>query len=510
MHNSCLVSLLAIFPMILLQFVLLGGLQDKKLFRDAIPVYVVCENENDLDCIKNFLKKYKVFKYIVVSSQSPEKQGLNSFQSIDAVRKWLKKINRIAFSPVPRRLLYFASKINYDTLINLMGLSSEFSIPLFRITLHASNSSSASGTLGEEGTLSPVDISDFDAVTLTSQEKSALSTVLSGKTVWIHYDGRYSVLDLAFAIGSLPSIDMTLLCENERLMADAELELKNKSPNQNYKIKIVDLEMMNACSSKPDILFYNMPVKFANCCDGILKEAVIKNVIGIHKLIEFANQTSIPYVFLLSSSGAMNANNWIGATQRLGELLAQFADSRSRKFHTKFRVIRIPTSATEKFGILGKIMASIKANGCINIDFPVSDVKKMYYRKDILALLIKMVVFALKEYDFSSAVYTLIPKNSISLEDLLNAVCHQFCLRKDADVKIINDCESETMDLEDFPNITEPLEKTPINGIMRTKFSNHNPASYETAPWSIAQIDAMKTRELISVVFQSLNEKITK
>lgn len=501
-NNTISAALTTIFLMILLQFVFLGKLWNKDLFRDAIPVYVVCENEDDLAPIANFLKDYKVLKYVILSSPvSSEEQKSSFFRSIDDARKWLKKANRIAFFPIPRRLLYFAPKTNPDTLLGLMELASEFSIPLFKVVLDSS---------GESGTLSPADISDFDTINLTSQEKSALATVLSGKSVWIHYDGRNSVLDLAFAIGSLSSVDMTVLCENEKLLADAEMELKNRFPPQNYRIKIIDLEMMNDGSAKPDILFYNMPVKFASCCDGILKEAVIKNVIGINKLIEFAHKATVPYVFLLSNNGALNANNWIGATQRLGELLVQFADSRSRKFHAKFRIIRIPESVTERHGILGKIMASLKASGCINIDFPSSDVTKLYYRKDILALLIKAVVFALKEHDFSSSVYTLIPKNSIALEDLLEAVCHQFCLRKERDVKIFHDCESETMDLEDFPNITEPLEKTPLNGVMRTKFSNHNPASYETPLWNIAQIDAMKTRELISVVFQSLNEKISK
>lgn len=501
-YNSFPVVLATIFLMILLQLLLLGELWNKNLFRDAIPVYVICENEEDQGRMADFLKDYKVLKYIILSSQVPQdEQKFSFFRSIDDAEKWLKKVNRIAFFPIPRRLLYFTSKMNNDTLLSLMQLSSEFSIPLLKVSL---NSSSGSGAL------SPIDISDFDTVNLTSQEKSALTTVLSGKSIWIQYDGRNSVLDLIFAIGSLSSIDMTVLCENERLLADAEMELKNRSPNQNYRIKIIDLEMMNDCSAKPDILFYNIPVKFASCCDGILKEAVIKNVIGVSKLIEFAHKALVPYVFLLSNNGALNANNWIGATQRLGELMVQFADSQSRKFHTKFRVIRIPESVTEKYGILGKIVASLKANGCINIDFPSSDVAKLYYRKDIFVLLIKMVVFALKEHDFSSAVYTLIPKNSIVLDDLLNTVCRQFCLRKDLDVRIFHDCESETIDLEDFPNITEPLEKTSINGVMCTKFSNHNQTSYETIPWSIAQIDAMKTRELISVVFQSLNEKITK
>ncbi|GHT93520.1 hypothetical protein FACS1894122_08860 [Alphaproteobacteria bacterium] len=374
-------------------------------------------------------------------------------------------------------------------------------MPLFKVVIN---------TLGKRTfpAITPIDIADFDSISLMPQEKSALTVAFKSKVVWIFYDGRDTVLDLAYAIASVSSVDMTVLCENERLFAEAEQKLKNISSQQNYKIRIVDFEVMNACDSRPDILFYNMPVKAADYCDDILKEAVIKNVIYMNKVIEFAHRTQTPYVFVLSGDGALNANNWIGATQRLGELFAQFADSQSRRFHTKFRVIRIPESATDKSGIFGKIISDIKTDGCVNINFPSCDVAKLYYRKDILSLLIKMVTSALKEYDFSSSVYTLIPENRVSLDNLLDIICSQFLLRKNADVKVTYNCQSQTMDLENFPNITEALEKTSVNGIVQTKFSTHNPDSYEKKLWSIRQINNMKTRELVSVVFQSLNEKI--
>ncbi|GHU11708.1 hypothetical protein FACS189449_03720 [Alphaproteobacteria bacterium] len=500
-NNPLGVAIVAILLMVFLEFLLFEYLRGCRLFDDAIPVYVICEEEHDIDSIADFLEGYKILECVVLSNPTTEDRRFSSMKSTDDIGKWLAKINKIAFFPTPRRLLYFSTKPNPDTLVSLIGLSSEFSVPLFKVVIN---------TFGKRTfpAITPLDIADFDSISLMPQEKSALTVAFKSKVVWIFYDGRSSVLDLVYAIASASSVDITVLCETERLFAEAEQRLKNASSHHDYKIKIVDVDMMNACDSKPDILFYNMPIKSADYCDDILKEAVIKNVIYMNKIIEFAQRTQIPYVFVLSSDGALNANNWIGATQRLGELFAQFADSKSRKLHTKFRIIRIPESATDKSGIFGKIISDIKTNGCVNMNFPSCDVAKLYYRRDILSLLIKMVISALKEYDFSSSVYTLIPENRVSLDSLLSVICNQFLLRKDVDVKITYGCQSQAMDLEDFPNITEVLEKTSINGVLRTKFSTHNPASYESRPWSIAQINDMNTRELVSAVFQSLNEKI--
>jgi hypothetical protein len=101
------------------------------------------------------------------------------------------------------------------------------------------------------------------------------------------------------------------------------------------------------------------------------------------------------------------------------------------------------------------------------------------------------------------------PKDNVLLDDLVKIVCHLFSLRKETDVRIEYD-ESEPMSLEDFPNITESLEKTSIGGIVRTKFLCQNLVSYETPPPSIEEINTMKTRDLIASVFQSLTEKIGK
>ncbi|MDR1362200.1 MAG: polysaccharide biosynthesis protein [Holosporaceae bacterium] len=502
-NNTIGVSLTTIFLIIIAEFVGLQYADGHRLFDDQIPAYVIGETEQDLQQIMDFGTGHKILARIIFSGDTViQNKNISAIRSTETLRQWLTKINRLAFFPIPRRLLYLSKKNNIDVLMDLMTLSSEFSIPLFRIIPPQSEKRSAVA-------IAPVCLEDFESVNVTASEKATLTTALKNSSVWVYYDGRGVVLDIIYAISLASSVNLTVLCETEKLLVDAELQLKKLHPTRNYNIKIVGLEMLCAGDAKPDVLFYNMPIKLANGGENNLKEAVMKNIFETNRLIEFAHRTRLSRLMILSNLESLNASNWIGATQRIGELMAQFADSRSRKLHTKFRIIRIPNSATDQMGICGQMTSSLKSNGCINLKSPNSAITKVYYRKDILPLAIKMIGSAMKEYDFSSSVYTLIPKNNVPLENLLTIVCHLFLLRKETDIGIEYG-ESATMQLEDFPNITESLEKSGINGIVRTKFSGQNLASYEAPLPSIEEINNMSPRELISYVFQNLNEKIVK
>jgi hypothetical protein len=250
-----------------------------------------------------------------------------------------------------------------------------------------------------------------------------------------------------------------------------------------------------------------MPIKSVRSGEENLKEAVIKNVLETRRVINFAQSNKIPIVFILSSSGALNARNWIGATQRLGELFAQFADSQHKKTFTKFRVIRIPNSISDPSSIFGKVISSIFANGYINDCGQNFELSTAYYRKDILPLLTKVVTFLMKGSDATSSVYTIAPKNNVPLNSLVKNVCNIVCLREGVDVQIVQNNEPKEMELDDFIDINEPLEKTAVAGVLRTKFSCVNSECYSRI-WTFEEIGAMTTRELISAVFQSVNEKV--
>ena len=426
-NNSLALAIIEIFCIIFLEFVAFEYIKGVDLFSKEIPVYIICNTKAEVEVAKTFGKKYKILELILLGENVSDKPaGVSSLSSVESIERWLKKIRRIPFFPAPRRFIYMSPKLNANLLGKFLEISSNFSIPFFKGTVN-------------DGSLNvvPVSIHDFERISISSQEKTLLSSVMKGKRVWITYDGRGSIVDLVHAIVlSSPTTDISVLCESEKLANEINLELAMRCYNKSYSIKVMDLNLICQQSAKPDIFFYNLPVKTFDVGDDNLKEAVIKNVIDTEKFISFVQKQKIPFVFVLSSLEALNSNNWVGATQKLGELLVQFADYKSRKLQTKFKVVRLPETPTDLSGLASKIMSSILLNGYVNVDVPKSELQKMHYRKDIISPLIKLVAQSLKEYDPFHSTCSIIPQKGVTQEDVVKLLCNILCIRMDQDIKI--------------------------------------------------------------------------
>ncbi|MDR3186865.1 MAG: polysaccharide biosynthesis protein [Holosporaceae bacterium] len=502
-NSAPAVAIVCLLLIVICEFLMFEYWRGCYLFSNLTPVYIICDNVGDVEEVFSIAAEYKILELIVLADdeEGRENHRLSSMRTVEDIGKWLQKINYLPFYPSPKRLLYYSNERSSENFNKLLELSACHSIPLFKAfknTVVKRNVDSI--LLG----ISPASLYEFDCVNISPQDKSSLTSSFKEKKIWICYDGRRSVLDLVQAVSLVNSADVTLLCESEKLMVEAERELQDKCA-----VKIFDIDLLHLQETRPDILFYNIPIKSFHFGEDHLKETVIKNVLDTNRLIQFAQSAHIPFVFVMSSSWASGAGNWIKATQRLGELYAQFADSQSRKLHTKFRVIRLPDVITDRLGILGRITSSISSFGMVSVDFPEAELANVYYRSDILTPLLKVISSSMKASSGSSCVYTIAPENKISLDSVIKKICDIMCLRCGKDVPVVYNPKSEEMDLEDFAGISEPIEKTAIEGVLITKFLPTRSSSYEYL-WSIDEIKKMTTRELISAVFQSLSEKIKK
>ncbi|MDR1236290.1 MAG: hypothetical protein LBJ96_04765, partial [Holosporaceae bacterium] len=227
-NNPFGVAFLSLALIVFCEFLVFEYYRGCRLFSDLIPVYVICENEADAERASEFFDDYKVLELVVLSG----KNCYGSLNSAEDTEKWLKKITRMPFYPSPRRLLYFSETPNEDTFFKLMKLAANFAIPLFKAVKNASSSNTLS--------IAPVSLGDIESNEV-ALDKATLNASFKGKRVWICYDGRGSVLDLICAISFVNSVDITVYCESERLMFEADQELSERCPNKNYKIKIVDM-----------------------------------------------------------------------------------------------------------------------------------------------------------------------------------------------------------------------------------------------------------------------------
>lgn len=473
LNNSFAVALVAVCFMSFAEFVCIEYMRGCVLFSNRIPVYVVCDDIAGEKKAEGLLKgEYKILDTFIADN--------NNFQRM---KKCLARLNSISFFPFPRRLLYFSQKRNTLFLLKLLDVSSEFSIPLFKLKEDAGNLR-----------LSPFSIQDFDFVEISAQEESMLARIFKNKRVWIFYDGRKCVLDLISMLSETTNV--TVFCESEILTREIKLELTKTAFDKIYKVTIADKELIANSNAGPDILFFNMPLLRLDSCENNLKEAVVKNLLSVSKMAIIAQKLKIESVFMLSAMDAFDKENWIGATQRLGELAVQHLGS-SGKTQTKFHVIRVPDCITDAEGLFDNVIASIVKgeNAAYSGNY--------YSRDEIFHPLVKLIAYLIEKPSPNIYIYSVFSKNRLkNTNNVIDIVYKLLGLR------IHKDARTVRYDSTDDEKALSTLENTDIDpAIMRVKLSETTLKFYEVLSWNIEEIDKMSARDIISSVFQSFKEK---
>ncbi len=489
-NSSFSVALVCLLIIVFIEHVIFSHLQGHKLFSNLIPVYLICEEESDLATAYKLFDKYKVLELILLSGNRPHSLRLSKIKTIGGISKLLGKIRYIPFYPQPKKFIYCAEKKNFENINKLLELASEYSMSIVT-------------TAGEKTiALSMCNLIPNSEIL----ERNPLMHLFKNKNIWVCYDGRRTILDLICILSGIASVNLTIICESASLMPEVERTLSLINSLKNYRIKLADLEFLAMSEARPDILFYNMPVKTCFSDEDHLKEALVKNAIGTDKLIKLAQGIKIPLTFVMSSTNSMNATNWTGATQRLGELLCQNADFQCRKNSARFKVIRIPENISDSHGLLNEVSSSILNLGEVFINQAEGDLSNLYNAKDIISLTLKAIMLAYKS-EKTAEVLTVIPKDRADPKDLISKICRLHGLNPNSDVKIQYIRENEPMELDNFPNITETPEKTTVARIFCTKFVTSSVGNYNDL-WTLEQICLMNPHEIISAVFQSISEKV--
>lgn len=489
-NSSFAVAVVCLLLIVIIEHLIFSRLQGHKLFSSLTPVYLICEEESDLAQAYKLLDKYKVLELVLLSSNRPHSLKLSKTKTIGGISKLLGKIRYIPFYPQPRKFIYCAEKKNLENLNKLLELASEYSISIMTASGEKTN------LLSLRDLVANSEISD----------KNPLVHLFKNKNIWVCYDGRRTVLDLICILSGIASVNLTIICESASLMPEVDRTLALINTFKNYRIKLADLEFLALSEARPDILFYNMPVKTCFSDEDHLKEALVKNALGTNKMIKLAQGIKVPLTFVLSSTNSMNATNWTGATQRLGELLCQNADFQCRKNSARFKVIRIPENISDPHGFLDEVSSSILNLGDVFINQAESDLVNLYNAKDIISLTLKAIMLAYKS-EKTAEVLTVLPKDKADPKDLINKICRLHGLNPNSDVEIQYTRENEPMELDNFPNISETPEKTTVSRIFSTKFVTSSVGNYNDL-WTEEQICLMNPSEIISAVFQSISEKV--
>lgn len=490
MNNPFAVAAISLLLFVFIEYVVFSYLQGHKLFSKNVPAYVICEDPSDLEAACRLLNEYKVLKLILLSKNKSQDMKISGIHTIELLGRQLKKSRYIPFCPQPRKFIYCTQKKNLENLNKLLKLAAEYSISIMIV---------------KSGGVFPLSLNDLTD-DFPIMDRNPLTGLFKNKNIWVCYDGRRIVLDLICILSGIASVNLTIVCESASLIPEVNHILAQISSFKNYRIKIADLSFLTMNEVRPDILFYNMPIKIHLSDEEHLKEALVKNVIDTDKIIKLAQGIKVPLTFVLSSTNSMNANNWTGATQRLGELLCQHADFQCRKNSARFKVIRIPENVSDQYGFLGEVTESILKSGSVFLNFSEGDLMDMYNSRDIMTLTLKAIMLSCKS-EKTAEVLTVLPQNKADPKDLIAKICNLHGLKPERDIKVHYTKISETMELDNFPNISENLEKTSTLNIFSTKFVTSSIGNYDDL-LTIEQISKMNPREIISTVFQSISDKV--
>lgn len=474
-HFSVAITILLII--ICLNFVFFECLRVKNLFSSKTPAYVICEEEYDPNILKFLRNHYKVVE-IIELNKNEENHKKHSLKDLEEMKAWLRKINKFLFYIFPRTFIYLARQNNPETILSLLEIAGEFSIPLKKAT-------------GNQ--ILPITSSDIDSFKPTSQEKSMISSIVKNKKVWISYDGREFILELIKCISLVNSADITVICENEKLLTQIDENINQQ--NRNFKTRVACPNMICALDTAPDVIFYSLPLTSANINETHFKDAAIKNIIETDNVIKFTQKRRAKYVFLISSNSHSHA--WLQATSLIAENLAQLADSEHRKRYTKFIPIRIPNYFTDQFQIFEQMKAFI--NGCQD---NISSASEIFLKKDVMPLLIKCIYMSIKDNSFNSNANTyIINPKSTPTTNILQFLKNLLGINE---VKL-QISEKEKIQPESCSPIIEDINETSIEGISFSKLKNLEGKSYKETP-SIEQINSMGIRELTADIFDRISQ----
>lgn len=490
MNNSFSVAVVYLLLVTMIEYIVFSYLQGHRLFSKNTPVYVICEDASDLEVACRLMDKYKVLELVLLSESKSRNIKVSNIHTIESLAQQLSRARRVPFFPQPRKFIYCAQNKNLDNLSELLKLAAEYSISILTVKDN------------ELIRLSLEDLID----NFSASDRNPLMGLFKNKNIWVCYDGRRTVLDLICILSGIASVNLTIICESASLIPEVDHILTRISRFKNYRIKVADMSFLTMNEARPDILFYNMPIKTRFSDEDHLKEALVKNVLDTDKIIKLAQGIKIPLTFVLSSTNSMNANNWTGATQRLGELMCQHADFQCRKTSARFKVIRIPENISDRCGILGEVAESILQSGNVFINSAESDLTDMYNSNDIISLTLKAIMLAYRS-EKTAEVLTILPQRKADPKDLIDKICNLYGLVPERDVKIHYTRVNEAMELDNFPNISENLEKTSTLNIFSTKFVTSSVGNYGDL-LTVEQISKMNPREIISAVFQSISDKV--
>lgn len=447
LSGTCYLYYLLLLP--LYKFIFNVRCMVRNQYKSCGVIVVLEENYSNImsDVLEQINNLYKI-KLIINYSKEDISFRCKSLRSIQALEKYLVSMVGVFNVNAVRKIIYIAAEPEIDSLKELVKISAQFNMHLFR-------SPYLDGIIKENQSSSiiiPISSKDITDVSCVSTEsRGFVLNNFMNKYVWISYNGENIIKSLILEISKARVSFLSVFVTSENLAVEV-LHILSKFNNLPYNIKLCSMyDAINLeKKEKPDIIIKVPVIKDRSLSYDNLTYILLENSFNTISLIESSMRAGVKDFFLLSDTSSTYCSSWVGITQRIAEMYAKLGEYRAN-----CHVIRVPFN--NFFAEIKTMEHEILYNGFYN------DVlnKKVQIGTRVLNSVIQAMQ---NSKQFQNSVMVVHESDEISLLDLYKLLLNIYGLKFLDNNSIIN-TEVKQPEVYDFTPLKIELEKTELDNI---------------------------------------------
>ncbi len=317
--------------------------------------------------IRSLIKEKEKFKIVGVLDDNPS--------------KWGTYLHGIKVYGGRKLIPYLVDKFDVDSVIIAIPSASSADVKEF---IKLSRSSGVKDikilpSISElvNGTVSVKDLRDISLDDLLGRaqvkiEFDKVSDFIKGRTILVTGSSGSIGQELCRQIAKFHPHKLLLFEIDETRLFDTHRELVTRYPNVEFKPVLGDVRDRNKVSYvferyQPDIVFHAAAYKHVPMMEAFPEEAVKTNIIGTYNVGLAAVQYGTDKFVFISTDKAVNPTSVMGATKRVGEMIALSFNNIS---NTKFIAVRFGNVLGSRGSVIPIFREQIMRGGPVTVTHP--------------------------------------------------------------------------------------------------------------------------------------------
>lgn len=256
--------------------------------------------------------------------------------------------------------------------------------------------------------------------------------MIEGKSILITGAAGSIGSELARRVLEFKPASLHLFDANEGGLHELRVELSQRSEECQIKpwmggINDKSKVFQSFEAARPHLVFHSAAYKHVPLLEENPDQGFLVNVIGTLNVFQAARHVGAQKVIFLSSHAAMNPSSVMGATKRIGELLARsLGDER-----TKIAAVRLANVIDSRGGVMSTFWRQIQRGGPVSVTHP--DVARYFLTvHEVASLILQVAVLA-----ESGNIFVLDVGEEIKIADLAERMIRSKGLEPGRDMEIV-------------------------------------------------------------------------